>query len=331
MFHDVRSITFRRYGPEDARKMVDLQRRCLELSPDIDLLPEGFYNSPAFAGGANILCAVDGDGAHVGHAMVCPSHIHPQLQVWMLWMDIRVDPDRPDADRLRDALLDRIIERAGEVHMGLDRPAMLYATYFAQGTESINYLASRGFHIEERLYQMQRDLDEPLPEVVAPQGVDVRAWRMETEDEQRRYLDAYDAAFVNESKSLERLQHFMGWSGWSQGTTFTAFDGDRVVGSVIALYEPDPQQNVERVGASEYVFVRPEWRRRGLARHLVVRSLQYLKERGLYYARLEVAEANEPARRLYESLGYGCLREEITLGIRLVQQGDEWTCKEHQG
>ena len=45
---------------------------------------------------------------------------------------------------------------------------------------------------------------------------------------------------------------------------------------------------------------------------------------------LEVVEANEPARRLYESLGYGYLREEITLGRRLVEQGDEWTCKEDQ-
>lgn len=111
-------------------------------------------------------------------------------------------------------------------------------------------------------------------------------------DLQHRYLEAYDAAFENESNPLERLQHFMGWSGWSQGTTLrqrtadTAFEGDPAVGSVTAIYEPDPQQNVERAGATEYVFVRPEWRRRGPARYLVARSMQYLKERGLRYARM---------------------------------------------
>jgi ribosomal protein S18 acetylase RimI-like enzyme len=321
MSHDVRSITFRRYGPEDARKMVGLQRRCLELSHDIDLVPEGFYNSPGFAGGANILCAVDRNGAHVGHAMVLPSYIHPQLKVWMMWMDIRVDPDRPDADRLRDALLDRIIERAGEVQAGLDRPGMLYATYFAQGVESIAYLQSRGFSVVERFYQMQRDLDQPLPDAVPPEGMAIRAWRMETEEEQQRYLEAYDAAFENESKPLERLQHFMGWSGWSQGTTFTAFDGDHVVGSVMAYYEPDTEQNTERVGSTEYVFVRPGWRRRGIARYLVTQALGYLKEHGLRSARLEVAGSNEGALSLYESLGFTRLREEITLGVRLNAPG----------
>ncbi len=99
----------------------------------------------------------------------------------------------------------------------------------------------------------------------------------------------------------------------------------------MATYEPDPEQNAERAGATEYVFVRPEWRRRGLARSLVARSLAYLKERRLHCARLEVARANEPARRLYESLGYGYLREEITLGIRLDEQGEIWNCTEYQG
>jgi ribosomal protein S18 acetylase RimI-like enzyme len=327
---DVSDVLFRPYRPEDAPRMVELQRRCLVLTQDIDLLPEGFYASPVFAGGANILCAISRDGAHIGHAMVCPSHVHPQLNVWMLWMDVRVDPDHPDAPSLRDALLDRITVRARELQIGLDRAALLYATYFAQGTESIAYLQARGFSIEERLYQMQRDLGDPLPEAVAPQGMDVRAWRMETEEEQRRYLKAYDAAFENESKSLEKLQHFLGWSAWSPGTTFTAFDGDRVAGSVMAYYEPDPERNVERAGSTEYVFVRPEWRRRGLARCLVARALRYLRDRDLRYARLEVAARNAGALRLYEAVGYRCLREEVTLGLRLNAPGQVWQDKEHQ-
>ena len=249
--------------------------------------------------------------------MVYPSHVHPQLDVRMLWMDLRVDPDYEQADRLRDLLLERVKMRAREVQAGLDRPAMLYATYLSEGEASLAYLQSRGFALVERIYLMQRDLATPMPDCPQPEGVEVRAWRMETEEEQLRYLEAYDASFANESKPLERLQHFMGWSAWAPGTTFTAFVDDRVVASVMAYYEPDFEQNEERVGYTEYVFVRPGWRRRGLARHLVTRGLHFLRERGLAYARLEVAARNEGAVGLYEALGYGRLHEEITLGLRL--------------
>ncbi len=317
MFDEVDDLTLRPFKPEDASKMVELQRRCLEESRDTSLLPEGFYFSPGFAGGDNILCAVDSAGTLVGHAMVYPSHVHPQLGVWMLWLDLRVDPDYAPADQLRDRLLERIQVRAREIQAGLDRRAMLYATYLSEGGASLAYLRSRGFELVERIYQMQRDLSKPVPDYPQPEGAEVRDWRMETEEEQRRYLEAYDASFENESKPLERLQHFMGWSAWAPGTTFTAFVDDRVVGSVMVYYEPDLEQNEERVGYTEYVFVRPGWRRQGLARHLVTRGLHFLKERGLAYARLEVAAHNEGAVGLYRSLGYERLHEEITLGLRL--------------
>ena len=45
------SITLRPFVPDDAPKMVALQARCLEISPDISLLPAGFYHGPKFEGG----------------------------------------------------------------------------------------------------------------------------------------------------------------------------------------------------------------------------------------------------------------------------------------
>jgi mycothiol synthase len=51
--------------------------------------------------------------------------------------------------------------------------------------------------------------------------------------------------------------------------------------------------------------VRPPWRRRGLARALIARSLQDLKDYGMEEAELGVDSENESAAfRLYESMGY---------------------------
>jgi ribosomal protein S18 acetylase RimI-like enzyme len=60
-----------------------------------------------------------------------------------------------------------------------------------------------------------------------------------------------------------------------------------------------------RRGWLDSVFTRRAWRRRGLARALIVRSLHLLRERGLDVAALGV-DADNPsgAFGLYESVGF---------------------------
>jgi ribosomal protein S18 acetylase RimI-like enzyme len=110
-------------------------------------------------------------------------------------------------------------------------------------------------------------------------------------------------------------------NGITRGTALTAFDGDRVVGSVMAYHDPNPAEDGGRVGLTEYVFVLPEWRRRGVARYLLAESLRYLKARDVDYACLEVLVENVHALSLYEDLDYRRLRAEISLGLWLQQGG----------
>lgn len=73
-----------------------------------------------------------------------------------------------------------------------------------------------------------------------------------------------------------------------------------------------------RRGYTEYINVARDWRRRGVARALIARSLSVLKERGMLEAGLDVYVHNPTgARELYESLGYrkvrslSCYRREL--------------------
>ncbi len=50
--------------------------------------------------------------------------------------------------------------------------------------------------------------------------------------------------------------------------------------------------------------VAPPWRRHGMGRHLMERVLVEGEARGAHQATLEVRRSNEPARRLYETLGF---------------------------
>jgi mycothiol synthase len=85
-----------------------------------------------------------------------------------------------------------------------------------------------------------------------------------------------------------------------------AWDGDQLAGMVLAhLNEQENEKRNRQRGYTEHIYVRPQWRGRGLASALIARSLQVLKEQGMTEAELGVDAENESAAfHLYESLGY---------------------------
>jgi ribosomal protein S18 acetylase RimI-like enzyme len=99
---------------------------------------------------------------------------------------------------------------------------------------------------------------------------------------------------------------------WVDESTFdpslhvVAFDGNEIAGAVINTIYPEANRElgVER-GWLDSVFVRRPWRRRGLAKALVARSLTIFRERGMAEAILGV-DADNPTGALgvYESNGF---------------------------
>lgn len=84
------------------------------------------------------------------------------------------------------------------------------------------------------------------------------------------------------------------------------WDGDQVAGSIVTTV---PKQENEEHGRArvyvEAVSVRRQWRRRGLARALLARSLVAAREAGFTSASLGVDTENPTgALSLYESLGF---------------------------
>ena len=85
-----------------------------------------------------------------------------------------------------------------------------------------------------------------------------------------------------------------------------AWAGNQMAGMVLAHFdEKDNEKRNRKHGYTEHIYVRPAWRRRGLASALITKSLQSLKEYGITEAELGVDSENESAAfHLYESLGY---------------------------
>ena len=117
---------------------------------------------------------------------------------------------------------------------------------------------------------------------------------------------------VSQVAELEKL--CFGTEAWSEKSVaseltnrlslwLVALDGERVsgyVGSQSVLGESDMMN----------VAVHPDYRRQGIAEKLCLALVEALKEKGNHCLTLEVRASNEPAKALYEKLGF------IQVGLR---------------
>ncbi len=85
-----------------------------------------------------------------------------------------------------------------------------------------------------------------------------------------------------------------------------AWDGDQVVGMVMNEINEDENREYHRLrGYTEGISVRRPWRRQGVAKALIARSLHLLKDMGYAEAALGANPDNpNGAVPLYESMGY---------------------------
>lgn len=184
-----------------------------------------------------------------------------------------------------------------------------YLTTTAQGTEKyrINLLEGQGFTPVRWEFIMVRPDLENIPAAPLPPGLEVRPVQME-------HMPAIYAA------NVEAFRDHWGYiqpgeqdyDEWINDPEFdpshyqVAWDGDQVAGMVLAFISPgENEQYQRRRGWTEGICVRRPWRRMGLARALLVRSLHDLKASGMQEAALTVDTQNlNSAFRLYESVGF---------------------------
>ncbi len=154
---------------------------------------------------------------------------------------------------------------------------------------------------------LRRGLDE-IPDVPLPAGLELRP--ITDRDVATVVLWADDEAFRDHwgytPGLLEELQGYLDDPRQDLALWQVAWDGDEVAGSVMPLIDDAENERFgRRRGWIDSVSVRRPWRRRGVARALLVRGLAALRERGLDEAVLGVdADNPQGALGLYESVGF---------------------------
>jgi GNAT superfamily N-acetyltransferase len=178
-------------------------------------------------------------------------------------------------------------------------------------------LTSEGYTPIRYGFSMVRPIDKEIPDLPLPEGMEVREVKP----------DAYGQVWA---AAREAFRDHWGFSKtewadthlqqWMKDPTFkpelwqVAWDGDEIAGMVLNFIDEAENEEYNRKrGYTETICVRRPWRRRGLARALIARSLKMHKALGMTETALGV-DAQNPngALQLYESMGYKVIKEYVT-------------------
>jgi GNAT superfamily N-acetyltransferase len=173
-------------------------------------------------------------------------------------------------------------------------------------------LEGEGHRRERWFLELIRDLEEPIVSLAVPMGLEVRTvtpsdYRKVFEAGWEANKDHWGARGMEESDYNE----FIGDPNFQPDLWQVAWDGDKVAGLVLAWIDKAENKEYNRLwGYPDDIAVRRPYRRRGLARALLARSLTMLKDMGMTHANLGVDMDNpNKAMNLYSSVGFKHYKE----------------------
>ena len=188
----------------------------------------------------------------------------------------------------------------------VDRPRV-FSGFAAEGRPGDRLLRRSGYTPVRWFFDMVRPNLDDIAVPPMPEGLEIRpVSRDQYEAVWRADREAFRDHWGGSDESEAAMRRFLESPEMDPSLWLIAWDGDEIAGGVInAIYHDQNAALGLKRGWLDNVFTRRPWRRRGLARALIGRSLALLRERGMTSAALGVDAENETgALGLYEDAGF---------------------------
>jgi ribosomal protein S18 acetylase RimI-like enzyme len=285
-----------------------------EKYPDAKVFSPEFYTyHPIQKDGGNAFCVFDSKERMVGFAPMFPAVAvdGPAPELKDIWTILLASPDCHEAETVRELMLGRVRQRLEELKAKYKAPQVRLASDMMVSQKAeIDFLLGKGFEPFEEMFVMDRDLAQEIPSIAIPADVNLHQSKLETEEEQVRYLKVFNACFPENPKDLEGLRFLLNSNNWEKGRAFMAYSPSyKLIGSILVYLIEDG-----KLGLVDDVMVLAAWRGRDIAKCLIGEGLGYLRTLDLSEARLEVKASNAPAVAVYQAMGYRKINEEVLLG-----------------
>jgi len=203
----------------------------------------------------------------------------------------------------------RLADKAAELPDRATVPGAMQAFAYGADPGAIALLERTGWTRMGHGYEMVRPTLDDVPNVPMPDGLVVRP--VGSDEASRRAVwiagaEAFRDHRAEQEWTEEDWLQFLGDRFQDPSLWVVAFDGDEIAGAVLGKIDPAENEHHGRErGICDSVFTRRAWRRRGLARALLARTLVRLRDHGMSSAYLGVDGLNpNQAMTLYSSLGF---------------------------
>jgi len=207
-------------------------------------------------------------------------------------------------------------ERLRQIAAGHPQDGARFFQYepFESEKDVITLMESLGYRPARYETHMVRDLAELFPVAPMPAGLEVRPVR---EEDLWPIFHASNEAFRDHwgahDESEEEHKTFMESPRFRPELWKVAWDGSEMAGAVHNFIDEEENKEYQRKrGYTEGICTRRPWRHKGLARSLLVQSMQMFKAMSMTETALSVDSENlSGALRLYESVGYRKVKQQI--------------------
>jgi mycothiol synthase len=218
-------------------------------------------------------------------------------------------------DDLVATVLQWATERAQAIAQELGEPLTVYANQLATAVHPNDQLETYGFtprppEPDAQGVYFARPLADDIPAPTLPPGYLIRP--LQSAAELAAYDELYDFTAVNPHHRQETFN-----SDEYGHLVAVADTGEFVAYCEYAFCRAERAQSGRRRGWIEYLGVRPENRRQGLGRVMLLAGLRQLQTAGVETALLGTNTANKSAVNLYEATGFTRL---VTLEMRVSQK-----------
>jgi GNAT superfamily N-acetyltransferase len=248
------------------------------------------------AGYTRVWWEIQGDGRWVGFAI---GYVRPE------WRRKGIGTTFLRFDEARLRQIARQLKQNGE--LAAEAPCSIdqYLNETEQDTRAL--LERNSFSVIRHNFEMVRPDLENVPDLPLPQGVEVRPYQPE---HLRSIWEASNEAFKDHwgyiVEPWEEYERMQADPDFDPSLWRVAWQDGQVAGMVLSFINKRENEEYGRLrGYTENICVRRHWRKQGLAKALIARSLLAIKERGMKEAALGVdAQNTSGATHLYELMGY---------------------------
>ena len=148
---------------------------------------------------------------------------------------------------------------------------------------------------------------DELPDLELPQGFSVRSFEPgDTPLLTRVQNDAFTGSWGFSPNTEEQIEYRVNMPNTSKSGILFLFEGDRPAGHCWTVMVPAENGIKGMIGM---IGVVPEYRGKGVSRHILHAGMEYLRSTGLSEIGLEVDGNNGPAVGLYKSTGFKTVGE----------------------